>query len=92
MLSCWERKENSRPTFSSFVSTLVSYMEILSDYLAFKAASADEKNPSPESIQVPDDKHGLFRVVSNPNDYDNAELPPPPTHLIEVHHSETELN
>ena len=75
MLSCWERKENSRPTFSSIVSTLVSYMEISSDYLdlsTFKAASADEKNPPPESIQVPDDKHGLFRVVSNPNDYYKA--------------------
>ncbi len=65
MLSMWDRKDTDRPTFSSIVATISSFLEFTSDYLDL---GGFEKKYKPDQ-QKDDPEFSIKRVPSSPNDY-----------------------
>ena len=68
MLSTWDQKGHDRPTFSSLVATLSSYLESTSDYLDLGGFVKPGGKPDKQEEEE-DSELGLRRIPSSPNDY-----------------------
>lgn len=77
MLTFWDRKPEDRPTFSSIVQSLSSYLESTSDYLDLSTVVNKENNTTKPEIEE-DPEHSIKRVQSTPNNYYTAD----PEHSI----------
>ena len=68
MLSTWDPRDDDRPTFSSLVATLSSYLESTSDYLDLGGFDKPSKSDKQEQ-QEDDSELSLACIPSCPNDY-----------------------
>lgn len=67
LLSCWERKNEARPEFSTIVNTLSDFLLVSSNYLDL---SQIDKKDSEKPTQIEDNEHhDIKHVPANPNDY-----------------------
>ena len=86
LLSCWEKRPESRPTFSDIVSTLENYMESTVNYLDLSKLyndnyDADKPDADKPDADKPDENKNISktpnlsvaRVLSDPNHYYQAD-------------------
>ena len=71
MLSCWNRKESLRPSFTDIVAIITGFLMSTSNYLDLNAVDKQTKcNTVHDDIEP--GKHSIARVPSNPNAYFQA--------------------